>query len=158
MIVYVMGVSGTGKSTIGTLLADQLGIPFLDGDDFHPASNVSKMSQGTPLTDEDRTPWLQNIASATRKEVGGVVVACSALKQSYRDLLAHGQERLVRWIFLTGEPEIIEERMNRRTEHFMPPGLLASQLDTLEPPTDAIHIQIDASPEAMIQEILRVLS
>lgn len=155
-----MGVCGTGKTTIGTLLASQLHLPFLDGDDFHPAANVAKMSEGIPLSDQDRIPWLENIAQATREDrlSAGVVIACSALKQSYRDILESNQANQVHWIFLTGDPAIIQERMNQRKDHFMPPGLLQSQLETLEVPTKAIHVNIATDPESIVQNILQDLS
>jgi carbohydrate kinase (thermoresistant glucokinase family) len=125
-----MGVSGSGKSTIGAALAERLGIPFVDGDALHPLTNVERMAAGLPLRDEDRWPWLAAVGA--RLAEGDVVVACSALKRSYRDaILAEAPD--ARFIHLTGSHELLDERMQRRTDHFMPPSLLESQLAALEP-------------------------
>jgi len=134
--LIVMGVSGSGKSTIADSLAKRLGWTFEDGDRFHPASNVAKMSAGHPLTDEDRWPWLQAIATEIDrvcKAGGHVVIACSALKRAYRDVLVHGRCD-VRIIYLDGTQSLIADRLARRKGHFMPAGLLQSQFKTLEPP------------------------
>jgi gluconokinase len=125
-----MGVSGSGKSTIGAALADRLGLPFVDGDALHPLTNVERMAAGLPLTDEDRWPWLAAVGA--RLAEGDVVVACSALKRSYRDAIL-AEAPAARFIHLTGSHELLDERMQRRTDHFMPPSLLESQLATLEP-------------------------
>jgi gluconokinase len=154
-----MGVSGSGKSTIAAELAERLGWTFEDGDRFHPASNVAKMSAGHPLTDEDRLPWLQAIANEIDRvcRAGGhAVIACSALKRAYRDLLAHGRDD-VRIVFLDGGQALIADRLGRRKGHFMPPGLLESQFKTLEPPQAAEHpitVSIDAPVEAIVQNIV----
>lgn len=125
-----MGVSGSGKSTIGAALAERLGIPFVDGDALHPMTNVERMAAGLPLTDEDRWPWLAAVGA--RLAEGDVVVACSALKRSYRDAILV-EAPAARFIHLTGSHELLDERMQQRLDHFMPASLLESQLATLEP-------------------------
>ena len=157
--LIVMGVSGSGKSTIATALAERLGWTFEDGDKFHPASNVAKMSAGHPLTDEDRWPWLQAIADEIDRvcQSGGrVVIACSALKRAYRDLLVHGRSD-VRIVYLDGSQPLIADRLARRKGHFMPPGLLDSQFKTLERPQAderPIIVSIDAPVEAIVGNIV----
>jgi gluconokinase len=151
-----MGVSGSGKSTIAVDLAERLGWTFEDGDRFHPASNVAKMSAGHPLTDEDRRPWLQAIANEIDKvcrDGGHVVIACSALKRAYRDLLVHGRND-VRIVFLDGSQALIADRLAKRKGHFMPVGLLDSQFKALEPPLANEH-PITVSIDATIEEIVR---
>ncbi|MFF2050244.1 gluconokinase [Leifsonia sp. NPDC058194] len=130
--IVVMGVSGSGKTTVGQLLADRLRVPFVDADDLHPPANRAKMAGGTPLTDDDRAPWLEAVGRAMSAADGGVVVACSALRRRYRDTIAAAAERPVRFAHLAGPEALLHERMAAR-EHFMPPALLRSQLDTLEP-------------------------
>ena len=160
--LVVMGVSGSGKSTIAEKLAERLGWIFEDGDRFHPASNVAKMSAGQPLTDEDRWPWLQAIAEEIDrvcKASQRAVIACSALKQAYRDILVHGR-RDVRIVFLRGSQALIADRLANRRGHFMPAGLLDSQFKTLEPPEASEHpvtVSIDASVETIVEDILRQL-
>jgi gluconokinase len=160
--LIVMGVSGSGKSTIGEKLAEQLGWKYEDGDSFHPASNVAKMRAGQPLTDEDRWPWLQAIASEIDRlcEAGQHgVIACSALKRAYRDVLVHGRSD-VRIVFLDGTQALIADRLARRKDHFMPPGLLDSQFKTLEPPAadeNPVTVSIDASVETIVEDIVRQL-
>ena len=160
--LIVMGVSGSGKSTIGERLARRIAWRFEDGDRFHPASNVAKMSAGHPLSDDDRWPWLRAIAAEIdRVCLAGehAVIACSALKRSYRDILVHGR-RDVRIVFLQGAQPLIAERMARRKGHFMPPGLLDSQFKTLEPPGAAenpVTVSIDASVEVIVDDIVRQL-
>ena len=160
--LVVMGVSGSGKSTIADHLARRLGWRYEDGDRFHPPANVAKMSAGHPLTDEDRWPWLQAIAdeidrlSATGQRA---VIACSALKRAYRDILVHGRDD-IRIVFLNGTQELISERLAARKGHFMPPGLLTSQFGTLEPPQPderPIIVSIDASVEAIVDDIVNQL-
>jgi gluconokinase len=161
-VLIVMGVSGSGKSTVAEHLAKQLGWICEDGDSFHPASNVAKMSAGQPLTDEDRWPWLQAIAAEIDRiyEAGRhAVIACSALKRPYRDILVHGRND-VRIVFLNGTQELIAGRLAQRKDHFMPPGLLASQFRALEPPQaseNPVIVSIDASVEAIVDEIIRQL-
>jgi gluconokinase len=148
--IVVMGVSGCGKSTVGRHLADDLGLPFIEGDELHPPRNVALMAAGTPLTDADRHGWLQAVAAVlARAGDTGAVVACSALKRSYRDLLRSGAADL-RFVHLTGAPALLAERMRQRSGHYMPSALLQSQLDTLEPPGSdeaAITLDIDATPD-----------
>jgi carbohydrate kinase (thermoresistant glucokinase family) len=138
-----MGVSGCGKSSVGRTIAEQSGWHFIEGDDLHPDANKKKMASGTPLNDQDRWPWLDAIADAAQAiEAGGgtVVIACSALKRAYREHLSRVGTS-VRFIYLAGNRDIIEQRMQARTNHFMPPGLLDSQIATLEPPdsTEPAH-------------------
>lgn len=160
--LIVMGVSGSGKSTVGEKLAARLGWLYEDADQFHPASNVAKMSAGIPLTDEDRWPWLRAIAAEIDRvcDVGGtVVIGCSALKRAYRDVLLHHRAD-VRLVYLKGAHALIAERLGRRKGHFMPPGLLTSQFNTLEPPTPDEHpltVSIDAPVDDIVDTILRQL-
>jgi gluconokinase len=160
--LVVMGVSGSGKSTIADALAKRLDWRFEDGDKFHPASNVAKMSAGQPLTDEDRWPWLQAIADEIDRLCGKgqrAVVACSALRRAYRNVLVHGRDD-VRIVFLDGTEALIAGRLVARRGHFMPPGLLASQFKTLEPPTAderPVTVSIDATVEAIVDDIIRQL-
>lgn len=152
-----MGVAGCGKSTVGKLLAEKGDLPFFDADDFHPPANILKMSAGTPLTDDDRLPWLGSIAQTARHHahLAGAVIACSALKATYREILAEGiAPEQVCWVYLQGDRETILQRMENRKDHFMPPGLLQSQFETLEPPQDALTIAISESPEAIVVRIL----
>ena len=160
--LIVMGVSGSGKSTIAARLAERLNWTYEDGDRFHPASNVAKMSAGQPLTDEDRWPWLQAIADEIDRVCQGgghAVIACSALKRAYRDVLVHGRSD-VRMVFLSGTQSLIADRLARRKGHFMPPGLLDSQFKTLEPPAadeSPVMVSIDASVETIVEDIVRQL-
>jgi gluconokinase len=160
--LVVMGVSGSGKSTIGESLAKRLHWSYEDGDKFHPASNVAKMSAGEPLTDEDRWPWLQAIADEIdRLSASGAraVVACSALKRAYREILVHGRDD-IRIVFLDGTQDLIAERLAARKGHFMPPGLLASQFRTLERPgadERPITVSIDAPVARIVDEIVSQL-
>ena len=154
-----MGVSGSGKSTIGKMLAGELHIPFFDGDDYHSKENVSKMQAGIPLDDSDRYVWLKKlnaIAQGYAKQ-NGCVIACSALKEAYRKILTEGLGHQAKWILLKGEYELIRERMKERTSHFMPIELLASQFDTLEIPSYSMKISIDTTPELIVQHILHEL-
>jgi gluconokinase len=159
-ILVVMGVAGTGKSTVAGLLAERLNWEFQEGDALHPPANVAKMSSGIPLTDEDRWPWLDAIAAwieekTQRGEPG--ILTCSALKRSYRDRLRRPN---VIFVFLNGSREVIAARMASRADHFMPPALLKSQLATLEPPTadeNVLEINLAAAPEEEVAEVLRAL-
>jgi gluconokinase len=160
--LVVMGVSGSGKSTIADKLATRLGWRYEDGDKFHPPGNVAKMSAGHPLTDEDRWPWLQAIADEIDRVCHAgqrAVIACSALKHAYRDILVHGRND-VRIVFLDGTQALIASRLAARKGHFMPPGLLASQFKTLEPPGANEHpvtASIDATVETIVDDIIRQL-
>ena len=160
--LIVMGVSGSGKSTIAEKLAERLGWTFEDGDRFHPPANVAKMSAGHPLTDEDRWPWLQAIADEIDRvcKVGEqAVIACSALRRVYRDILVHGRND-VRIVYLNGGQDLIAGRLAARKRHFMPPGLLDSQFKTLEPPDageNPVTVSIDASVDAIVDDIIRQL-
>jgi gluconokinase len=155
MIVVVMGVAGSGKTTIGTMLADALGCPFLEGDALHPAANVEKMSRGIPLTDADRVPWLaaihERLVSALEKGQC-LVVACSALKQQYRDFLSQGTN--ITWVYLKGSPGLIAGRVQHRREHYMKAGMLPSQFADLEEPRDALAVDISPPPEVIVQQLL----
>jgi gluconokinase len=156
MIVLVMGVSGSGKSTIGRALAETMGADFLEADSFHSSANVAKMARGIPLEDSDRWPWLEAIGHALDRAIEKkrrVVLACSALKQAYRDRLLRDAGRRGVTVFLTGDAALIAARMSGRRGHYMPAALLPSQLATLEPPDDAIVIDIAKSPEAILGEI-----
>jgi carbohydrate kinase (thermoresistant glucokinase family) len=159
-IIVVMGVSGSGKTTIAVGIAKHLGWRLLEGDDFHPPANVAKMRSGTPLTDDDRWPWLHAIAAEVdriRAAGESAVVACSTLKRSYRDILI-GNRPDVRLVYLQGSQELIGQRMAARKGHFMPPGLLDSQFAALEEPGPDEHpiiVSIAADPEHVIADALR---
>ena len=157
MVYIVMGVSGCGKSTVGELLARELQLPFYDGDDFHPQSNIDKMAAGNPLNDDDRQPWLEILAHTIKNWnlTGGAVLACSALKEKYRETLAQFGE--CKFVFLDGSKELILGRMQTR-EHFMPAALLNSQFDTLEKPVNAIRVDINLSFEEIIVDINNKIS
>lgn len=157
-VVAVMGVTGSGKSTIGALLATALGVPFVDGDDFHDDASIEKMRRGEPLDDVDREPWLDRLnAELHRHAPTGVVLACSALKHSYREHLTRGIDN-VRYVLLTGTPELLRRRIEERTDHFAHGDLLPSQLATLEEPDDAIVVDVSGSPSAVAARTLAALS
>ena len=150
-----MGVSGSGKSTIGAPLAARLGLPFLDADEFHPPGNVAKMAAGTPLTDADRWPWLE-LLNAKLQEEKSAVLACSALKESYRQVLARGLADC-RFVHLQGSLELIRARLAERRHRYMPASLLESQFAALEPPRDAIDVDVAQPPERCVEAILAEL-
>lgn len=159
MIVVLMGVSGSGKTTIGRMLAGAVGWPFHDGDTFHSPENIAKMREGQPLTDEDREGWLNALAglAAQLNEAGQpAVIACSALKQAYRKRLGDTGD-LVRFVYLKGSYELIRTRLESRREHFFEPGLLDSQFDALEEPTGVLTVDIQKPPEAIIRQIRETL-
>jgi gluconokinase len=159
MITIVMGVSGSGKSTIGEGLATRLGQPFVDGDSLHPQANREKMAHGMPLDDTDRRPWLEAIVAEMdrHRNVGGsLVIACSALKRTYRDFLRAGHDD-VRFVYLRGARELLAERLASRAGHFFDPALLDSQLATLEEPSEeeALHVEVGLPPAEVIESIIR---
>jgi gluconokinase len=154
MIVLVMGPTGSGKTTVGSLLAQGLGWAFADGDSFHSVTNIQKMSQGIPLNDADRAPWLKAIHGAMASWVAegkNVVLACSALKRQYRDELYHGPE--VRLVYLKGSYELILHRLEARHGHFARESILASQFAILEEPEDAVVVDVNGSPQEIVAEI-----
>jgi gluconokinase len=160
MIAILMGVSGSGKTTVGRVLARRLGWSFKDADDLHPQHNIEKMRSGLALTDDDRRPWLEAVRELVERclaENRNAVIACSALKQAYRELINPDPAR-VRLVYLKGSREVIAERMARRRGHFFDPGLLQSQLETLEEPTDAIVADISGAPEQIADRIVAALA
>jgi len=156
MIVVVMGVSGAGKTTIGKLLAARLGCEFLDGDDFHPPQNIARMAAGTPLTDLDRRAWLECL-NEKLKEKESIVLACSALKQAYRDRLVRGLSAC-RFVHLRGSVELIRARLKERRHRYMPASLLESQFAALEPPLGAVEIDVELPLERCVEDILAKLA
>jgi gluconokinase len=158
MIVVVMGVAGSGKTTVGTTLATRLGWRFIDADDLHPSANVEKMRHGIALTDEDRAPWLRAVVGAIARD-GDVVLACSALRRWHRDALREGAGADVRFVYLAVDFAELDRRLRARTGHYMPPSLLQSQLDTLEPPdtTEALTVDAQAPVASIVDTIVRGL-
>ncbi len=161
----MMGVTGSGKTTVGELLAQELGWKFYDADNFHPAENVEKMRQGIPLTDQDRVPWLGALANliitSHKKEAGSsganIVLACSALRESYRKMLARDQVPL-QFVFLCGGEQLIKSRLEARTGHYMNPALLPSQFKTLEEPADALYVDVSPEPADIVRYIRKELN
>ncbi|MFB9057176.1 NADP-dependent phosphogluconate dehydrogenase [Mariniflexile ostreae] len=158
-VIFIMGVSGCGKSTIGQRLSQHLKIPFFDGDDYHPKSNIEKMSQGMPLNDEDRYDWLVSLNDLAKNQLqqNSCIIVCSALKQSYRDILSAQIRNQVKWVHLAGSFNQILERINKREQHFMSSNLLQSQFDTLEFPEHALEINISLKPEEIVDKIIKEL-
>ena len=158
MIVVIMGVAGSGKSTVGTMLAEAMRCPFLDGDSLHSAANIEKMARGIPLTDADRAPWLAAI-HARLLEVfrsgRSLVVGCSALRQSYRAALAGGIP--ITWVYLKGSEALIRSRLQRRRGHYMKADMLASQFEALEEPSDAIVADVSQTPALIVDQLLTAL-
>lgn len=154
-----MGVAGSGKSTIGNLLSERLGWEFIEGDDFHPAENVEKMSAGLPLNDQDRLPWLKQLNAHLREtQASGnpVIISCSALKRDYREALQSGIDDLI-FIYLQGDFQTIIRRLQKRKKHFMKPEMLRSQFEILEPPgvEEALIVSIEQSIEKNLERIVR---
>jgi gluconokinase len=162
MIVVLMGVSGSGKTTIGTLMAERAGAVFVDADDYHPAANKQKMAAGNPLTDADRQPWLETLNGLLRGwfvEGKSGVLACSALKEAYRETLAAGMPQgAVRFCLLEVPREELQRRLESRHHEYMSPKLLDSQLATLESPRDALVVENDRPADEVVSEILRRLA
>jgi carbohydrate kinase (thermoresistant glucokinase family) len=156
MVIILMGVSGCGKTTVGRELQSLLDWDFYDADDYHPRENVEKMSSGIPLTDEDRKPWLEGLAREIIKwNTGGgnAILACSALKGVYRDMLGVDDKSVVT-VFLTGDFDLLAKRLRNRKGHYMPPDLLRSQLDTLEEPDNGLVFSIELSPSVIAEDIV----
>jgi gluconokinase len=157
VIVIIFGVSGAGKTTIAKLLAHELGLRFIEADDFHPAANVEKMRSGRPLTDQDRWPWLERLREEIKRSIDvgeSAVLACSALKRAYRDRLRASEG--VKFVFLRGEYALVEKQLRSRRHHFMNPDLLQSQFDDLEEPEsheDVLTVQLGGTPEEIVGQI-----
>ena len=155
-VLIVMGVSGAGKTRLGAALASALGWDFADADDYHPPANVAKMRAGVPLTDDDRAPWLATLRSELGRRFAlgrPLVLACSALKERYREALVGNDGNGIRFIHLDGPPELIAARLAARTGHYMSPNLLASQLATLEAPADALRLDISSTTEEQVAAV-----
>jgi gluconokinase len=160
MVIIVMGVTGSGKTTVGRQLAKSLGWRFHDADDFHPVANKAKMHAGIPLTDEDRWPWLRALRAVIEQALEdnvGAVVTCSALKRAYRDVLSGGLSQ-VRYVHLTGEARVLAARLAGRSDHFMNPALLDSQIATLEAPVDAVEVDVALTPDQQVAVIRQALA
>lgn len=158
-VFYIMGVAGSGKTTVGRLLSERTGLPFYDTDSLHSTANIEKMKAGIALNDNDRKEWLQSVNELARQQAQqqGAIIACSALKQSYRDILQVGLKKIT-WIFLQGSYELIHERMQKRKDHYMPVSLLQSQFDILEPPAADLTISIDKNPEDIMATIMEYIN
>ncbi|MFI2742827.1 gluconokinase [Zhouia sp. PK063] len=160
-IYFVIGVSGSGKTTIGKLLAKELQIPYFEADDYHSKANKEKMSKGIPLNDDDRKGWLQALHNEAKHQIAqqkSGVISCSALKQKYRDVLQKDIELQVKWIYLKGDYDVIYKRVSQRTNHYMPASLLKSQFETLEEPQDAITVNVNYSIHHTMDEIMEKLA
>lgn len=155
MIIVVMGVAGSGKTTVGTMLAHAMKCPFLEGDSLHSPGNIDKMSHGMPLTDADRDLWLSAIHARivdVSERGQDLVVGCSALKQQYREVLAEGVP--ISWVYLKGSVKLIRSRVRHRPSHFMKADMLASQFAALEEPSDALVVDVSTAPSAIVEQIL----
>ncbi|MFQ4139439.1 gluconokinase [Nodosilinea sp. PGN35] len=156
MIIVLMGVSGVGKTTVGKRLAQRLEIPFHEGDDFHSPDNIAKMERGEPLNERDRTPWIESLQNCIETLLANgqqAVIACSALKADYRQQLGGGHDR-VEFVLLKGSRALIQERLNQREDHFMAASLLNSQMEALEAPADSLVVEVDKTPEAIVESIV----
>ncbi|WP_046244411.1 gluconokinase [Hymenobacter terrenus] len=155
----VMGVSGGGKTTVGEKLARKLNLPFYDADNFHSKANIDKMAHGIPLTDADRHDWLATLATKLREweQAGGAVLACSALKEKYRDTLQSQSQRPLHWVFLDGSKELLLERLGARKGHYMHSDMLDSQLAALEKPTYALQLSIENTPDELVDQVVVAL-
>jgi len=160
MVYIIMGVSGCGKTTVGKILAEKFAMKFYDADDFHSENSIKKMQNLIPLEDEDRIPWLSNLAVRIRQwnKGEGAVLACSALKEKYRQILSGDGKEKVIFIYLEGDSNTILERMKKRKEHFFAPELLESQFSVLEEPSDAVRVPINKTPEEIGGEIIEKLA
>ncbi len=159
--IVLMGVSGSGKSSVGSRLSARLGLPFHDADEFHPPANIGKMSAGIPLTDVDRWPWLDAIGEALRSADHGIIVACSALRRAYRDHLRAAAQRPLIFVHLSGSQETIARRIDARKDHFMPPSLLDSQFAALEPPRPdehAVTVSVEPGLDDVVTAVVAALS
>tara|TARA_R110002049_G_scaffold71370_2_gene183927 strand:- start:17164 stop:19071 length:1908 start_codon:yes stop_codon:yes gene_type:complete len=158
--IFIMGVSGVGKSTIGNLLSAQLSMPFFDGDDYHSQKSINKMAQGHPLNDDDRYEWLTNLNNVAKIQLktNACIIACSALKETYRETLKRDIEKDVKWVLLSGSFDEILDRIKQRKGHYMPPSLLKSQFETLEIPVDALKIDIVQTPQKIAKKIVEELT
>ena len=157
--LVLMGVTGSGKTTIGELLSAELGWPFLDGDDYHPESNVQKMASGVPLNDDDRQPWLENLSRLIGEYLDraeNCILACSALKEKYRNSIIGGRGQVV-FAHLYADEQVIADRLALRKHRYMPHSLLRSQFDTLEMPCDAIAVDITTTPEEAVRQLCGVI-
>ena len=156
-VIYIMGVSGSGKTTVGKILAARLQIPFFDADDYHSLANKEKMKSGIALTDKDREGWLATVnkIAIENSSKSGAIIACSALKEMYRTILEQGISTRVKWVWLQGDYDLIQNRMEARKNHYMPASLLRSQFQTLEPPQNAIMVSIEKTPEEIGELVVR---
>lgn len=158
-LIIIMGVSGSGKTTIAQMLSEKTGWPFYDADAFHPQQNIDKMSAGIPLTDEDRWPWLDSMNAFAKEKLNSsnVILTCSALKEIYRQRLVKDIDYNCRWVYLKGDFNTIVQRMHQREQHYMPAALLQSQFDALEEPADALVEDICQAPENIADHLLNKL-